>query len=213
MALIHAATLAPGKLELIAAWLPGRPWAPGGAAAPELLGSYRFDDPSGEVGLETHLVRLGGHVVQVPLTYRSAPLAGADDALVGTTEHSALGTRWVYDGCFDPAYVRMAAVATLTGVGQAAEVLVGADGAWTWPPSVRLAFRGSAAGKVHVDGWQGPVEEDGWAAYRSPVGELRIARLPVATDRVDGPVVTGTWDGQREPLVLAAASLHAQPTP
>ncbi|MEI2826114.1 MAG: hypothetical protein V9F04_06650 [Dermatophilaceae bacterium] len=40
-----------------------------------------------------------------PLTYRSAPLAGADRALVGTIEHSVLGTRWVYDAPHDPAYV------------------------------------------------------------------------------------------------------------
>ena len=33
----------------------------------------------------------------VPLTYRGAPLAGGEADLVGTTEHSALGTRWVYD--------------------------------------------------------------------------------------------------------------------
>jgi len=34
----------------------------------------------------------------VPLTYRGAPLDGAEDALVGTTEHGVLGRRWVYDG-------------------------------------------------------------------------------------------------------------------
>ena len=208
MALIHAATLSPSKAELIGAWLPTRPWAPEGGSEPELVGSFRFDDPAGEVGLETHLVRLGSQVLQVPLTYRAAPMEGADDALVGTTDHSALGSRWVYDGCSDPVYVQMAAVATLTGAGQAAEVLVGADGAWTWTPSVRLTFRGSVAGRVRVADWHGPVEEDGWAAYRSPLAELRIARRPAAPAHLDGCAMLGTWDGQREPVVLATAAVH-----
>ena len=44
-------------------------------------------------------------VYQVPLTYRGAPLAGADGALVGTSEHGVLGTRWVYDAPHDPVFV------------------------------------------------------------------------------------------------------------
>lgn len=38
----------------------------------------------------------------VPLTYRGAPLPGADHALVGTSEHGVLGLRWIYDGAQDP---------------------------------------------------------------------------------------------------------------
>jgi hypothetical protein len=38
----------------------------------------------------------------VPMTYRGSPLAGAQDALIGTTEHGVLGTRWIYDGVRDP---------------------------------------------------------------------------------------------------------------
>ncbi|MGC4856177.1 maltokinase N-terminal cap-like domain-containing protein [Micromonospora sp. DT4] len=68
-------------------------------------GAYRFDDPAGEVGIETMLVAAAdGPVHQVPLTYRAAPLDDVDEWLVGTTEHSALGRRWVYDGCADPVY-------------------------------------------------------------------------------------------------------------
>jgi hypothetical protein len=36
------------------------------------------------------------------MTYRGSPLAGADDALIGTAEHGVLGTRWLYDGVRDP---------------------------------------------------------------------------------------------------------------
>ena len=92
MALLHRAELRPTKLDLLAAWLPSRRWFHGPAGADIVrVAGFRFDDPAGEVGIETILVRLGDGVHQVPLTYRGAPLDGADDFLVGTTEHSVLG--------------------------------------------------------------------------------------------------------------------------
>ena len=39
-----------------------------------------------------------GTTYVVPMTYRGAPLAGADEALIGTSEHGVLGRRWIYDG-------------------------------------------------------------------------------------------------------------------
>ncbi|TLS45439.1 1,4-alpha-glucan branching protein [Streptomyces montanus] len=111
MAVIHHTTLKPTKLELLTSWLPSRPWYHGGAGAPELAkaGGFRLDDPQGEVGIEFMVVsdtsgsRPAAYLV--PLTYRGAPLAGADDALVGTMEHGVLGPRWAYDGCHDPVLV------------------------------------------------------------------------------------------------------------
>ena len=44
-------------------------------------------------------------VYQVPLTYRSEPLDGAEEFLVGEMEHSILGHRWCYDATGDPVYV------------------------------------------------------------------------------------------------------------
>jgi hypothetical protein len=103
VAIIHLATIEPGKPELIRGWLDRQPW--GGGGEPEVLGSYRFDDPAGAVGVEGFLVRRDERLLHVALTYRDAPLAGAEDALVGTTEHSVLGTRWVYAGAADPVAV------------------------------------------------------------------------------------------------------------
>ncbi|MBU2662219.1 hypothetical protein KOI35_01730 [Actinoplanes bogorensis] len=125
MALIHKATLSPTKVELLAAWLPSRSWYQGTAgAAVERVASYRFDDPEGEVGIETLLVTAGtGPTYQVPLTYRGAPVEGADEWLVGTTEHSVLGRRWVYDGTGDVVYAEALAQALLTGSGQAQEYI------------------------------------------------------------------------------------------
>jgi hypothetical protein len=112
MAVIHRTTLSPGKLELLAAWLPTRPWYLGTGNAPELAkaGGFRLDDPQGEVGIEFMVVTdaSGDEPVtyHVPLSYRAAPLDGADEtALVGTSEHGVLGKRWVYDGAHDPVVV------------------------------------------------------------------------------------------------------------
>lgn len=100
MAIIHRATLTPTKLELVVPWLDRQPW--GGDGAAELVGSYRFDDPEGQVGVEALLVRRGSALLHVPLTYRAAPLGGADAHLVGTLHHSVLGERWVYSAAGDP---------------------------------------------------------------------------------------------------------------
>jgi hypothetical protein len=54
------------------------------------------------VGVEVFLVRRGERVLHLPLTYRGEPLTGTDAELIGTMEHSVLGTRWVYDGREDP---------------------------------------------------------------------------------------------------------------
>ncbi|MFE6172039.1 1,4-alpha-glucan branching protein [Streptomyces sp. NPDC056464] len=110
MAIIHRTTLKPTKLELLTTWLPSRPWY-GGAGEPRLAkaGGFRLDDPAGEVGIEFMVVtdEAGPEAVSylTPLTYRGAPLAGAEHALVGTTEHGVLGRRWAYDGCHDPVLV------------------------------------------------------------------------------------------------------------
>ncbi|MFE3882401.1 1,4-alpha-glucan branching protein [Streptomyces lydicus] len=108
MAVIHHTRLVPTKLELLASWLPSRPWYDDGAGGPELAnaGGFRLDDPQGEVGIEFIVVTDASGPLPaaylVPLTYRGAPLDGAGHALVGTMEHGVLGSRWVYDGCHDP---------------------------------------------------------------------------------------------------------------
>jgi hypothetical protein len=108
MAVIHQTTLTPGKLELLAAWLPAQPWYVGSEQQPALAraGGFRLDDPDGEVGIEFMVVTdsSGDRPVSyhVPLSYRAAPLDGADDALIGTAEHGVLGERWIYDGPHDP---------------------------------------------------------------------------------------------------------------
>jgi Maltokinase N-terminal cap domain len=111
MAIIHDTTLNPGKLELLADWLPAQPWYARGGREPALskAGGFRLDDPQGEVGIEFMVVTDGSGAAavtyQVPLTYRASALAGCDRGLIGTAEHGVLGRRWIYDGTRDEVLV------------------------------------------------------------------------------------------------------------
>lgn len=117
MAILYKVELSPGKIEAIEGWLPKQPWADVAEGTRlERLSSFRFDDPAGEVGVEFHLVTApDGTVYQVPLTYRGAPLAGAEEHLVTEMEHPELGHRWVYDGAADPVCVVETLRAVVTG--------------------------------------------------------------------------------------------------
>lgn len=107
----HQTTLVPPKLALLTRWLPGQPWYKGGPGEPHLTraGGFRLDDPAGEVGLELMAATddAGEQPVtyHLPLSYRGAPLDGAEAALIGTAQHGVLGPRWVYDGTRDPVLV------------------------------------------------------------------------------------------------------------
>src|SRR6478609_3551313 len=151
MALLHDATLVPSKRELIAAWLPSQPWATG---LPDLkpVGGYRFDDPAGEVGIEGIVLRdaAGSVTVHVPLTYRGAPLDGAEAHLVGTMEHSVLGSRWVYDGPADPVFVAAATEAIATGAAGAEQYLEQDGTKVVLEPKVTVVGSGVGGGALHV---------------------------------------------------------------
>jgi hypothetical protein len=109
MATIHTGTtMAPTKAELLTGWLPGQPWYRDTGRPPVLTraGGFRLDDPAGEVGIEFMLVNDDdGTTYSVPLSYRAAPLAGAEAGLIGTSEHGVLGRRWIYDAAHDPVAV------------------------------------------------------------------------------------------------------------
>ncbi|MEU2984352.1 hypothetical protein ABZ647_08125 [Micromonospora aurantiaca] len=221
MALLHRAELRPSKLELLAGWLPGRQWFAGEAGAPVTrVAAYRFDDPAGEVGIETLLVRAGdGPVLQVPLTYRGAPLAGADEHLVGVIEHSVLGRRWAYDACGDPVYAPLLAAAVLADAGQAEEYFE-VDGKREVRP-VSMTLTGSRTGRPVPTGpvSAGPVSAGAVSAAPVPDGpvdggvtvvrvgdvELAVVRRPVPADVPEAGGLAGAWPGQDEPVLLAYA--------
>jgi hypothetical protein len=214
MALLYDAEIRPSKLELIGGWAPAQPWFAGDAAA-ELssVASYRFDDPAGEVGVETLLVRAGdGPVMQLPLTYRGVPLVDADEWLIGTLEHSVLGTRWVYDGIGDPVFFLTAATAIITE-GRQADLYVDINGHQVQrDPTAMVA--GSGMTGVSLPAL--PQVDELSISFRDGASVAESGGLRIAVRRVlDGGVesgddttgmLTGTWAGQTEsqPLILAS---------
>jgi hypothetical protein len=210
MALLHKAKLHPTKLELLAAWLPGRHWYQGQAGADlARVAAYRFDDPAGAVGIETILVRASdGPVYQAPLTYRDAPLDGGDDWLVGTIAHSVLGERWVYDACGDPVYAAVLASAIL-GETRQAEEFFEVDGRLVrHEDTMTVTSSGPRQAIVPVVGSARRIVADDPAVIVTDSVELTVLRRLGDTTRVADATLTGTWDGQPTPLPLAYASLR-----
>lgn len=183
MALLHRATLTPTKPELLHAWLPSRSWA-AGLAELTPVGGYRFDDPEGEVGVEGLVLRdAGGTFVHVPLTYRAAPLDGAEDHLVGTMEHSVLGIRLVYDAEGDPVW-HAAVTATVLAGGTGAEEYFEVDG-----------VRETREPLVAVTGSGGQVADP------EAVVVHRVGTAPAGD-----AVLTGRWDGGEGVLVVVRSA-------
>lgn len=176
MAIIHQTAMTPTKVELLTPWLPGRPWYLGDGAGPRLAkaGGFRLDDPEGKVGLEFMAVSdvAGGEPVtyHVPLSYRDAPLPGADDALIGTAEHGVLGTRWVYDGTRDPVLVREVFALLLGNTSPQAQNI--SD---TVDPSVSIAISGQVG--------EAPAE------IVTTADGPRGTDITVRTQRAPGPVM------------------------
>jgi hypothetical protein len=202
MATLYRATITPTKAELIAKWAPSQPWGPSAADPLALVGSYRFDDPDGRVGLETHIVRAGAALFQVPLTYRDEPLAGAEDAFITRMDHSVLGDRWVYDGLGDPRFVVMLAAVAMTGQGEAL-AMSEVDGRWFIAPSnVRIHGGGWTQERVPVDGFELVSDEATASVLRNERFELTVFRRPEPGPR---PAIglTANWDGLGGEVVLA----------
>ena len=202
MAIFHLATITPRKEDLIAAWVPTQAWGPPADIPIEVIGSYRFDDPDGRVGMETFLIAAGGSLFQVPLTYRDEPLAGADKAFITEMEHSVLGTRWVYDGLGDPRFVVMLAAVAMTGQGEALGMAV-YDGRWYIAPSgIRIHGGGWTQERVSVDGFERASADASTVVLRNDRFELSVFRRPLPGPKP--PIgLTATGDGLPESVVLA----------
>jgi hypothetical protein len=197
MALLHRATLRPSKLELLTGYTNG--------GATELLGAYRFDDPDGEVGIETHLVaHSSGAVLHLPLTYRSEPLAGAEEWAIGTIEHSALGTRWVYNACADPVYAAQLVATILTGGTHVEQYFETDAGREYREPSATVIGSGTPGSAtpqisgVHAESFDADTLIDAG-------GVQVVVRHALNTPEPESATATlsGTWSGTTSPVVLA----------
>jgi hypothetical protein len=215
MAIIHRTTLTPTKLELLTSWLPGRPWYRGTGGTPVLsrAGGFRLDDPEGAVGIEFMVVtdESGEEPVayHVPLSYRGAPLEGAGQGLIGTTEHGVLGRRWVYDGTHDPVLV-----AELLALLQGRAEPQAQSLSDTPDPSVTVHFTGTgtAGGVLSADVTDGSdvtrLTVDTTAPARQLTVRVRRVLQPAATAPADASGhVTAGWrspDGDEHRGVFAA---------
>jgi Maltokinase N-terminal cap domain len=204
MAILHRATLSPTKLELLTAHAKTFPSLID-VSEISLLGAYRFDDPAGKVGMEAHLVNAGpGAVLHVPLTYREAPLPGADAWLLTMMEHSALGTRWVYNACSDPVYVKELVRTILTGGSNVEQFVATTDGPKPYPSTA------SAVGSGTPDASVPEIESvratfDGTNTVITAGGLNVVVRhlLTELNNTVTGPKLTGTWPDNDAPATFA----------
>lgn len=193
MAVIHRTSLVPGKTDLVAAWLPGRSWYRGTTPRLRKAGGFRLDDPDGAVGIEVLLLADDSTATpvlyHVPLTYRGAPLPGADHALLGTAEHGTLGRRWIYDATRDP--VAVAAVIGLLAGRTAAQAQNVSD---TVDPTIAV----TPVDLTHPVG----AAVDGTDHTDLPIGpsSLRFHRLPTAPGTARGSVTVPHADTVVEPI-------------
>ncbi len=200
MAIVHRATVSPTKQEIVTSWLDAQSWGAEGRV--EMLGSYRFDDPAGEVGVESLVIRRGGTHLQLPLTYRGAPMDDAGARLLTTMEHSALGRRWIYLATSDPVGVDCF-VKALFGEVEQADMEV-------WEGAEFIARRGTG---VSVTLTSGP----GRTEPAMPTATATVERMQLTIPYVLGAdpggerQLAGQWDGG-SPVVVASLSSQAATT-
>jgi hypothetical protein len=198
----HTATLSPTKQELVEAWLPSRSWAAGQKIVGKVA-EYRFDDPDGEVGVETILWRTDDDtVLQTPLTYRAAPLGGAEAHLIGTADHSVLGQRWVYDGCGDPVWAATL-VDTIVTAGRQAQMFIEQDGRRVdVPPRMQVRGSGSDDSVPWVSSIDGVTDEGAVTVVTADQVEVAVARV-VGAPLGNGPHLSASVADSDETTVLA----------
>jgi hypothetical protein len=193
LATIHHTRLVPGKLDLLADWLPRQDWYRSRPGGPSLTraGGFRLDDPAGEVGIE-FLVVLDGEDASsaaaylVPMTYHSSALQGGGVALIGTAEHGVLGPRWIYDGTLDP--VLLAALTELV----AGRVQAQAQRVSDTPDPTVLSSPPDAAAEQRLGFW------------------FERVLIPASSDVPEPGQVTGTWTGP-EGTVVRSIFVTARP--
>lgn len=213
MALVHVnATISPSKMELARLWLGTTDWFESDPAGLRMGSrySYRFDDPTGEVGVEVLLIGDADRVLQVPLTYRSAELAGAEAHFLTHMEHSVLGQRWIYFGLGDAVLVNALIRAAVTG-GRQENFEVEVDGRLeVFPALVEVHGTGSAAAppSVQID----QIDRDGSTTrVHTAAGVLVLPHVAGEVDLLPSsrPGLVGTWPDSGGEIPLAAVeALH-----
>lgn len=213
MAILHQAQLNPSKAELLRAYLltmAGLDFAEGSELTP--LGAYRFDDPAGEVGIESHLLATAdGRTIHMPVTYRAEALEGAEEWFVGTLEHSALGTRWVYNGCGDPIYAAELTRTILAGGTEVKLEVLTDDGIVERANTVHVKGSGVAGSSVPDMTYTGSARSGSDTAITIGTMTVNVHHVLKSTDSLSTESASaghlaGTWPGMTEPVTLATIS-------
>jgi Maltokinase N-terminal cap domain len=211
MATLYAAELRPTKIALLRRWVPDQSWARDvDTSTLESVGAYRFDDPDGEVGVETHLLRnKEGQIIQVPLTYRANPLDSADDSLITKMHHSVLGERWVYDASVDPVFARTLAATILCGGEQADLIYQEESGPQKREPTTWVRGSGSPTEEVPEVESVTFTHSGGTTIIDTGDLTLRVQRTVALVPVDDAPneaTLVGRWSGRDEWTLLSTAS-------
>lgn len=205
MAFVHReATLRPTKIEIVREWLTAADWFD---AVPETVVtsaplSYRFDDPDGKVGIEALVAAYRGGFIQLPLTYREAPLDGAESWLLTTMEHSVLGRRWIYDGVGDPVLATAIVNAIVGGAASAALEFGPEDDRRTAATSIQA--RGTGSGPIPMTLDVVSVERsEAVSTVHTSAGVLRVPHFLDPAARASAAALVGNGDGLGSDVVLA----------
>jgi 1,4-alpha-glucan branching enzyme len=219
--------------HLLETWMPRQRWYPakGRGVGVRDLGwvPLSVPGPPGDAptAVEVHLLGLDSgdrlEVVQVPLSYRHAPLPDHEPALVGQVDHPRLGPRWVYDAPHDPDFVAalLAALERPAGrppvtaptgshvlSGEQSNTSVIAEQAGAAPVIVKV-FRTLHPGAnpdvevlAALDGSSQVPALVGWlgGTWRGPDGQQVLGHLAVATE-----FVADAHDAWREASAAVAA--------
>ncbi len=97
-----------GVPDYLESWMTRQRWYAGKSRAPQLqvIGGFGLAAPNGAAVIRVYLVLDHAEhplLYQVPLTERSEPLEGAENALVASFDVED-GRRYIYDGPHDPAF-------------------------------------------------------------------------------------------------------------
>ncbi|MBT2513353.1 1,4-alpha-glucan branching enzyme [Arthrobacter sp. ISL-30] len=210
--------------ELLRRWLPNQRWFPvkNDDFTLESRGAFQLSDETGEARLVVRLLEIGyvkadgtshSDLLQVPLSFRGAPLPGAENALVAEAEvpDSLTGVPagnsdalWIYDAVHDSAFVAAwlnlmrSEAATLDGNAHG-HVVVGGAGLPQASGRIRVLSGEQSNSSVIID--------DGEAAAivkifrvvsegRNPDAEIGAALTAAGTSEVPATLgwVTASWD-------------------
>lgn len=210
MAILHRAQLNPSKLQLLNPWLVQQEWAQPTTAEWERVATYRFDDPDGEVGVETFILTNGDQTqLHVPLTYRGAPLPSAEEHLIGTTEHTVLGPRWVYDATGDPVYAQTLATTILSGATEAEQYFETDGRREPVPNTAHVRGTGNSPDTQPLPKSVNSSTTDGTTTITTETHTLVVLRR-ISEHLPDGlhHTLHGTWATHQEPTPLAGIRAH-----